>query len=501
MIPKCFSPDGPAECRNISCTNFLSKVFEGFVLEWARKEVRPKDNQFGGEKGCSTTHLLVATIDEITEALEDRRTACVLTAIDFSKAFNRLEHGPCLEAFKQKGASKQIIGLLAAFMTGRQMTVRVGNSWSQMRPVHAGAPQGSVLGSYLFNIGTDDLEEDCRFPDMPFFDECEEATNASCDFPAASTPTRVSSNVPEPSLSPMPQIGRDIELGPRVANVPPWLRTPKEKRWEDREPTVKKFIDDGINIDVVNMLAVQTTLEKNKPVKTVHPVKTQALLEHVTKRANQKGMVVNDKKTTIMCVSAATSYEARARVTDRNGENISSNRSMKVLGCVLDSDCTMKGQAESVRKKLRSRTWGLAALKKNGFTDDELIRVYKSQMRPVAEYSSVAWHSLLTREQSENIERQQSQALKHIYGYKMSARKMRAKAGLDRLEDRREAACLKFAKKCSTGDRFGAWFERNVTGTRDRRSVGNYKDYVQPRARTDRHNNSPLNYCRRLLNK
>ena len=40
------------------------------------------------------------------------------------------------------------------------MVVRVGRAWSDPRPVNAGAPQGSVLGTYLFNVGTDDLEED-----------------------------------------------------------------------------------------------------------------------------------------------------------------------------------------------------------------------------------------------------------------------------------------------------------------------------------------------------
>ena len=31
--------------------------------------------------------------------------------------------------------------------------------FSKKRSVNAGAPQGSVLGTYVFNVATDDLEE------------------------------------------------------------------------------------------------------------------------------------------------------------------------------------------------------------------------------------------------------------------------------------------------------------------------------------------------------
>ena len=42
IIPKVNNPTEAGECRNISCTNFLSKVYESFVLEWARDQVVPK---------------------------------------------------------------------------------------------------------------------------------------------------------------------------------------------------------------------------------------------------------------------------------------------------------------------------------------------------------------------------------------------------------------------------------------------------------------------------
>ena len=153
VIPKTPDPQHPSECRNISCTNFLSKVYESFLLEWSRREVRPKINQYGGEKGASSTQLLIEVVSDVTEALEDNRAGMVLSAIDFSKAFNRLDHHKCLQAFANKGASNQILRLLASFLHKRQMTVRIGGEMSNPRYVNAGAPQGSVLGCYLFNIG------------------------------------------------------------------------------------------------------------------------------------------------------------------------------------------------------------------------------------------------------------------------------------------------------------------------------------------------------------
>ena len=140
VIPKVSNPTAVSECRNISCTNWLSKLFEKFVLKWARREVNPRWNQYGGEKGCGTTHFLVNATDNILNIMEDSRAAAMLTSIDYSKAFNRLEHEPCLQAFATKGASNQIIKLLAAFLHEKRMTVRVGKEWSHPRQVNAGAP-------------------------------------------------------------------------------------------------------------------------------------------------------------------------------------------------------------------------------------------------------------------------------------------------------------------------------------------------------------------------
>ena len=165
VIPKSTSPASEAKCRSISCTNFLSKIYERLVLSWCQSYVMPKENQYGGQKGCSTYHFLADTFDRITEHLEDSRAASVLTSIDYSKAFNRIEHLPLLQSFAKKGVPTYLLKILAAFLSERKMTVKLGSSFSKEQAVNAGAPQRSVLGTYVFNVATDDLEDNIARPD------------------------------------------------------------------------------------------------------------------------------------------------------------------------------------------------------------------------------------------------------------------------------------------------------------------------------------------------
>ena len=148
IIPKTRSPTELGQLRNISCTMLASKVYESFVLGWTIGQVKLKDNQFGGAKGCGAPHLLICVWQNILQDLEDCRPGTLLTAIDYAKAFNRMQYQECLNSLARHGASSDITGLIASFLSGRRMQVRVGNCWSDPRPVNRGVPQGSILGSY-----------------------------------------------------------------------------------------------------------------------------------------------------------------------------------------------------------------------------------------------------------------------------------------------------------------------------------------------------------------
>ena len=75
-------------------------------------------------------------------------------------------------------------------------------------------------------------------------------------------------------------------------------------------------------------------------------------------------------------------------------------------------------------------------------------------MRAVAEYGSVVYHSSLTDEQDELIDRQQNQTLKWIFVPRISARKIHEIFGLKTLRSRRETLCNKFNAMMSSDPRF-----------------------------------------------
>ena len=110
----------------------LSKVLELYVVRHARKTIHLKQNQYGGEPGVSTTHMLVDVWSRLTEELEDNRAASVITAIDYSTAFNRSESGPCLHALSRKGAGRGLLKIIGSFLHARRMTVRIGEAVSEI---------------------------------------------------------------------------------------------------------------------------------------------------------------------------------------------------------------------------------------------------------------------------------------------------------------------------------------------------------------------------------
>ena len=487
--------------------------------------------------------MMINVWQKILTNLEDRRAGVVLTSIDYAKAFNRLSFQHCLGAFAKQGASTPIIQLLASFLSDRNMTVRVASSWSSPRPVTGGCPQGSILGVLLFNLTTDDLEDGSAYAaqiDRPSVcgpggdgeeedeDDCGPADpgGRACGddgWPPEEGDLRQSPGSPDVlasspggdpaplhfSPSPIADRDRPYELDGSDFNPsrgrariiysseedqtpPPEPTTTCLGRWDPRLVEVNKYVDDNLQEEAVNFEnAPQLGEEKIK-----HAIATQNVFRHIVKNAEGKGMKVNAGKTGMICISDSLNTKNGAFIYDREGQKIESGAHLKVLGWHFSPKPTVAAHIEVVKRRFRQRYWTLRHLKHNGFSADDLVKVYTTIIRPVAEYMLEVFHSMLTDRQDEELERLQTHALKCIFGPGISGRKMRDLAGITTLREQRITQCDKFALKCANSTRFGHWFPRN-TGLR---STRNKLEYKEEYARFNRLLNSPLFYMRRRLN-
>ena len=207
-------------------------------------------------------------------------------------------------------------------------------------------------------------------------------------------------------------------------------------------------------------------------------------------------MKVNTAKTSMACISDAVSYQAEAYIKDWEGNTITSGDSMKILGFHFSNRPTMHAQVRALQKRFRRQYWTLYHLKRAGFNEEELSYVYRTVILPIADYCQVVYHSMLTDEQDQQVERLQSRALKCIFGPGLSYAQMRERAQLTTLRQRRIKACDKFASKC-LGSHFSHWFPLRSSG----RSGGRGGEkYMEEFARCNRLKNTPLFYFRRRLN-
>ena len=149
-------------------------------------------------------------------------------------------------------------------------------------------------------------------------------------------------------------------------------------------------------------------------------------------------------------------------------------------------------------KKATSLLWTLVRFKEHGATTTQIVITYKIRIRYHLEFASPVYHSSLTAEQSQQIERVQKKALAVILGSSyMDYDNALAQVNLERLDVRRLEWCRKFANNCVLSPKHSKLFPLNPAYRPKARTS---KPFLERFCRTSRHYNSAIPFLTRLLN-
>lgn len=149
----------PSSCNNYRAINILcvlGKVLDKLVYNQICKFVCDQNflckYQSGYRPNFSTQTALVRVVDDVRRAMDNRQVT-VLLLLDFSRAFDCVNHALLLAILRSFNVSDNAVQWFSSYLTERMQRVKSGSGlYSEWKHNPVGVPQGSTLSSLLFSL-------------------------------------------------------------------------------------------------------------------------------------------------------------------------------------------------------------------------------------------------------------------------------------------------------------------------------------------------------------
>lgn len=121
----------------------LEKILYNRIENFSRKHKLICSSQYGFRKGKSTETALLAQKEITLKAFENKNTY-IRVFIDFSKAFDRINHQTLLEKLELYGTRNLPLQLQNTYLNHRHQYVTIENYFLSFQKRTTGVPQGSI---------------------------------------------------------------------------------------------------------------------------------------------------------------------------------------------------------------------------------------------------------------------------------------------------------------------------------------------------------------------
>ena len=157
-IPKTGDLHNVKNWRPISQIKLPGKLLERLVHNQLSNYFKDilNNNQHGFRNNRSTGTAIFEVLQTVYQSWNERKySSCIF--IDYSKAFDTIDHSILLKKLEIYGLDKNSLKFFGSYLASRQQRIKINNDISPYSKLRCGVPQGSILGPLLFIIYTNDI--------------------------------------------------------------------------------------------------------------------------------------------------------------------------------------------------------------------------------------------------------------------------------------------------------------------------------------------------------
>ena len=132
---------------------------------------------------------------------------------------------------------------------------------------------------------------------------------------------------------------------------------------------------------------------------------------------NQNDIRLNSEKCKEMIIDLSRNYSLTSGIQSVTigGQVLASVEHAKMLGVTISNNLTWSKHVDNIVSKAGKRVYMLYQLKRAGISQNDLVKMYVSTIRPVLEYACPVWSTSLPTYLSDAIEMIQKRVLRSVH--------------------------------------------------------------------------------------